>query len=118
MKLLLNLRHVPDDEADEVRTLLEQHEIAFYETKPSVWGVSAGGIWIRRDEDVATAARLMGEYQQQRRANARAEYAAAKQAGRAGPWRVFREHPLHAIVALLAIAFVLALSALPFVMLG
>ncbi|MFO7288296.1 MAG: DUF6164 family protein, partial [Gammaproteobacteria bacterium] len=50
-KLLLNLRGVPDDEADEIRALLEEHGIAFYETPPSRWGVSAGGIWLRRRED-------------------------------------------------------------------
>jgi len=46
--LLLNLRRVPDDEADEVRALLERHDIPFYETTPSLWGVSAGGIWLSR----------------------------------------------------------------------
>ena len=118
MTRLLNLRHVPDDEADEVRSLLEQHEISYYETQPSLWGVSAGGIWIRRDEQIATAERLMAEYQYRRRTNARAEYAAAGHAGAARAWRAFREHPLQAIAALLAIAIVLALTALPFLMLG
>jgi hypothetical protein len=36
--LLLNLRRVPDDEADEVRALLEQHQILFYETAPTCGG--------------------------------------------------------------------------------
>ncbi|MCX7033145.1 MAG: DUF6164 family protein, partial [Arenimonas sp.] len=45
-KLLLNLRNVPDDEADEVRDLFVTHAIDVYETKPSLWGVSAGGIWL------------------------------------------------------------------------
>jgi hypothetical protein len=31
-KLLLNLRNVPDDEADDVRALLDEHDIAYYET--------------------------------------------------------------------------------------
>ncbi|WP_421711891.1 DUF6164 family protein [Alcanivorax sp.] len=44
--LLLNLRRVPDDEADEVRALLEQNQILFYETAPSMWGISSGGIWL------------------------------------------------------------------------
>ncbi|MCX7041690.1 MAG: DUF6164 family protein, partial [Gammaproteobacteria bacterium] len=30
-KLLLNLRNVPDDEADDVRALLDAHGIAYYE---------------------------------------------------------------------------------------
>ena len=40
--LLLNLRQVPDDEAEEVRALLNEHRIAFYETTPSLWGISPG----------------------------------------------------------------------------
>src|SRR5690554_7850067 len=92
-KLLLNLRHVPDDEADEVRALLERNEIAFYETRPSLWGVSAGGIWISRDADMAVAKRLFAEYQERRRATARAEYEAARRAGSITAWSAFRAHP-------------------------
>ena len=117
-KLLLNLRHVPDDEADEIRALLEEREIAFYETKPSLWGVSAGGNWIRRNEDRATAVQLLAEYQRERHSRARAAYEAAKRDGSARTtWGTIRENPLQAIAVLLGIAIVLGLTALPFVML-
>ncbi|HET7415147.1 MAG TPA: DUF6164 family protein [Arthrobacter sp.] len=43
-KLLLNLRNVPDDDADDVRALLDAERIAFHETAPSPWGIPAGGI--------------------------------------------------------------------------
>ncbi|MGH8025314.1 MAG: DUF6164 family protein, partial [Pseudoxanthomonas sp.] len=33
-KLLLNLRNVPDDEADEVRAWLTESGMDFYETQP------------------------------------------------------------------------------------
>jgi hypothetical protein len=46
-KLLLNLRGVPDDEADDVRRFLGSRGISYYETPPSRWG-TAGGIWIGR----------------------------------------------------------------------
>jgi len=118
-KLLLNLRNVPEDEADEVRALLEEHEVAFYETRPNRWGVSAGGIWIRHNEDVEKARRLMAEYQLQRRARARAEYSAAKRKGTAKTFRaVFRENPMGVIGVLIGIAFLVALMALPFLLLG
>jgi hypothetical protein len=118
-KLLLNLRDVPDDEADEVRALLTRREIPFYETQPSFWGVSAGGIWIKRDEDAAAAAGLMAEYQHERRSRARMEYEAAKRAGAATTtWRALRENPLRTIVVLLGIVIIVALTALPFVMLA
>ncbi len=118
-KLLLNLRHVPDDEADEVRALLKERGTPFYETEPSRWGVSAGGIWVSRDEDAAAARQLLAEYQQRRRTQARAEYDAAKRAGTAPTtWSAFREHPVQTIFVLLGIAFLVGLMALPFVMLA
>ena len=45
-RLLLNLRHVPDDEIEEVREMLDQDAIAYYQTQPSRWGMSYGGIWV------------------------------------------------------------------------
>lgn len=113
-KLLLNLRYVPDDEADEVRALLEAHEIDYYETKPSIWGVSGGGIWVRHDRDTAAAGRLMADYQERRRAQARGEYEAAKRSGGATFAAAVRAHPLRTAVVLIGIALVLALSAAPF----
>ena len=77
-KLLLNLRNVPDDEADDVRTMLDAHRIAFYETPPSGWGLFAGGIFVRENADIVEAKRLMAEYQAQRSARVRAEYAEAR----------------------------------------
>lgn len=117
-KLLLNLRGVPDDEADEIRALLEERDIAFYETPPSRWGISAGGIWIRRQKDVAAAEGLMARYQAARLDKARAEHRAAQEDGRARTlWTSFREDPLLAIAALLGIAFVIVVLALPFLLL-
>lgn len=113
-KLILNLRNVPDDEADEVRALLEQHGIPFHETKPSLWGVSGGGIWLSRSQDAPVATRLMADYQQRRQADARAQYEAAKRAGSAPTtWQAIREDPRRAIVVLLGVAFALALLGLP-----
>jgi hypothetical protein len=117
--LLLNLRNVPEDEADEVRALLDEHEIEFYETPPSLWGVSAGAIWTRRDEDAREAKRLLAEYQVRRQAEARREYEAAEREGLTKTvWTTFREEPLRMIAVLMGIAFLLALMTLPFLLLG
>ncbi|HET7607702.1 MAG TPA: DUF6164 family protein, partial [Gammaproteobacteria bacterium] len=77
-KLLLNLRDVPDDEADDVRRFVDANAIGYYETRPSFWGVSAGGIWIRDDRDLAVAKRLMAEYQRARQVRAREQWAEAE----------------------------------------
>lgn len=119
-KLLLNLKNVPDDEADDVRAMLDAKQIDFYETRPSIWGVSAGGIWVTEDAAFAESRRAMDDYQQQRSARVRAEYAAAKRAGTAQTFvTMLRAHPLRIVVSVLGILFVLGLVllALPAVLL-
>jgi hypothetical protein len=117
-KLLLNLRHVPDDEADDVRAMLDKARIAYYETPPSMWGISAGGIYVKDNADVAEAKRLMAVYQAQRRDRVRAEHEAAVREGRAETFgSVLRNEPLRVLLTLLAIAFLIGLVALPAVLL-
>ena len=117
-KLLLNLRNVPDDEADEVRAMLDGQQIAFFETRPSLWGVSAGGIWVTEDAAFAEARRAMDDYQQQRGARARAEYAAAKRAGTAETFlTMLRAEPERVVMSVLGILLVLGLMALPVILL-
>ncbi len=117
-KLLLNLRNVPDDEADDVRAMLDAKRIAYYETPPSFWGISSGGIWVRDDADFAEAKRAFDDYEQQRSDRVRAEYAAARRAGTAETFfSVLRADPLRVALALLGILLALALVALPVVLL-
>jgi hypothetical protein len=114
MKLLLNLRNVPDDEIDDVRAMLTAHRIEFHETQPSRWGISYGGIWVTHDEDAAEAKRLMADYQGKRQARVRAEYAAARREGTAETFMdVLREQPLRVALTVLAIIVLLGLVALP-----
>lgn len=117
-KLLLNLRHVPEDEADDVRAMLDAGGIAYYETTPSLWGISAGGIFVTEDAAIDRARRLMAEYQAGRRARARAEHAAAVEDGTADTfWTVLQAEPGRVALTLLAIAFLLGLVALPVLLL-
>jgi hypothetical protein len=117
-KLLLNLRNVLDDEIDDVRAMLESNRIEFYETLPSRWGISYGGIWITDDNDIAQAKRLMADYQAQRSARARAEREAALRDGTAETfWTMLRAEPLRVVLTVLAIIFLLGLMALPLVLL-
>lgn len=80
-RLLLNLRNVPEDEARDVRSLLADHGIGFYETPPSRWGISMGGIWVRDNRDYARAREALDEYQAARAIRAREAYAARKRRG-------------------------------------
>lgn len=113
-KLLLNLRHVPDDEADDVRAFLDAHRIAWYETKPGPLGISQGAIWVKHDSDIAEAKRLMAAYQGERRTRVRAEHAAARRAGSAESFAsLLRERPGWVLLRVLGIVLLLALMALP-----
>ncbi len=112
--LLLNLRHVPDDEADEVRALLDANRFDYYETPSSRFGVSAGAIWLRDERDFERAHVLLADYQQERSRRARAEHAAARRDGTAPTWfSIARDEPLRVIAVLFGIAVALALLMLP-----
>lgn len=117
-KLLLNLRNVPDDEADDVRGMLDANGIAYYETRPGPWRISVGGIWISQDAAIVEARRLMAEYQQARGARARAEYAEAVRDGTAETfWSQLRAEPLRVLLTIVAIVLLLGLVALPVILL-
>jgi hypothetical protein len=112
--LLLNLRDVPDDEAEDVRALLDRHAIAFYETEPNRWGISAGAIWIADDNDAAQAKELLAMYQLERKTLARADH---EKAIRDGTLESFgsqlRRRPLQLLVILAGIAILVGLSLWP-----
>lgn len=113
-KLLLNLRMVPDDEADDVRGFLREHAIEFHETRPSRWGISHGGIWITHNDDHPRARALMDDYQAARQKRARAERARELEDGSAETFAdVVRREPARVAALLLGIVVMLALAALP-----
>lgn len=112
-KLLLNLRNVEDDEVEDVRAMLRTHAIEFYETEPSRWGISFGGIWVTHDDDMPEAKRHMAEYQAQRRIRVREEVAAARRDGTHETFMtVLRNDPMRVVLTVLAILAMLGLVAL------
>lgn len=117
-KLLLNLRNVPEDEAEDVRALLDDNGIAYYETRPGPWRISVGGIWVTDASAFPEARRLMTAYQEQRATRARAEYADALREGRAETFAgQLRDEPVRVLLTLVAIALLLGLVALPVILL-
>jgi Family of unknown function (DUF6164) len=116
--LLLNLRHVPEDEAAEVRRLLDEHAIGFFETPPSRWGVSAGSIWLADEAQASAALPLLADYQRQRAQQARDALEQARRDGTAPTfWDLLKAEPLRVLGVLLAAAGLLALCALPYFLL-
>lgn len=119
--LLFKLNGVPDDEAGEIRALLDEHQIHYYETDAGRFGISLAAIWLRdevAEEERQRAAELIGHYQQQRYRQARENYEQQLRDGTAETQlqRLWR-HPLRTLLFIIAILVVLYFSTMPFLML-
>lgn len=115
-KILFRLRHVPEDEANDVRQLLNQHAIDWYETSAGKFQISFPAIWVRDDADEPRARQLIDTYQQQRRREIRAEQAEREANGVADTFfnRAIA-NPLPVLGTLLFVALILYLSIKPFI---
>jgi len=112
--LLFKLRHVPDDEAEEVRELLQQHDIDFYETTAGTWGISLPALWLHDESQQAKAKQVIEDYQQQRAQKAQQIYAEQCEQGKQRTlWTLIQESPAKFFAALLAILFMLYFSSIP-----
>jgi len=113
--LLFRLRHVPDDEADDIRTLLSDNGIDFYETSAGNWGISLPAIWLYDEAQLEKAKALIDAYQQQRQKSARETYEQLRQRGEQRTiWTRMRESPLQSIIYLVAVLIILYLTIMPF----
>lgn len=114
-KLLFHLRHVPDDEADEVRQLLTTHELDWYETRAGLWGLSAPALWLRDADQYPRARSLLDDYQQTRRD---AAHEHLRTHGQPSFLDQLRERPDYVLPRLAAIMAIIALVlALPWLLL-
>jgi len=112
---LFKLRSVPDDEADDIRQLLLQHELSFYETEAGGWGVSVPAIWLHDATQLEQAKTLIVDYQQQRALQAIAAYQSDKEAGTQQTVvdRIMQQ-PVRFVLLVVALSFVLYVSLAPF----
>lgn len=112
---LMNLRNVPEDEAEEIRALFEAHGVAYYETPASRWGISMGGFWVHDADEAARARDLLAAYQAERQASQREAWRRAVSRGEVqGYWQRWRRRPVTMLATLLAIAIILGLALVPF----
>ncbi len=113
---LFKLRHVPDDEAEDIRQLLGEHKISFYETTAGGWGISVPAIWLHDGDELERAKALIEVYQQQRGEQARAQYLLEKEQGQHVTWRdKIIEKPFHVVMLMIMVLFVLYVTLAPFV---
>jgi len=113
--LLFRLRDVPDDEAEEIRALLADNAIEFYETTAGNWGISFAGIWVKDKAQLAEARVLIEEYEKERLTRVRTEYDQQVGEGRGRTMiDVMKEHPIRFLIYVVVIVLVLTLSIKPF----
>ncbi len=117
--LLFKLRNVPDDEAEDIRQLLDKNHIEYYETTAGNWGISMPAIWVQHDDDLAKAKSLLSDYQQNRAATARQAYNEMQTSGTAPSWfSRLKAKPLATAGIILFCLFVLYVMISPFVRLA
>ncbi len=114
--LLFRLNGVPEDEAAEIRALLDDNAIDYYETDAGRWGISLAAIWLRDEEPLQRARDLIEVYQKERFARAREAYEKKRAAGELETLlgRAVRD-PLRFVLYLAAILLILYLSLMPFI---
>lgn len=114
-KLIFKLRNVPEDEAQDIRQLLFDNEIKFYETHAGNWGIGMAGIWVSDNEQYIQAMVLIEEYQKQRSDKFHKEYADLKDSGLAPTLlsNIFIS-PFRFLVYIFSIVVILYISIIPF----
>ena len=116
--LLFKLHNVPDAEAEEVRSLLEEANLAFYETSSGRWRLGVDAIWLEHQEDEAQARALLAEYQRERTRKAREEQQQLEDQGLADHFlNRLQTRPSQVLLTLLGILAVLFVFFLPLVVL-
>ncbi|MEQ6917767.1 DUF6164 family protein [Halomonas aquatica] len=114
-ELLFHLRNVPDEEAEDVRRLLDEHGIATFETRAGFWGLGVAAIWLSDDDEKERARALLDDYQQTLGERVRREHASLVEHGEAPTlWRRLRRQPIRTLLLALLVVAVLGVSMLPF----
>ncbi|MEN0036453.1 MAG: DUF6164 family protein [Cellvibrio sp.] len=117
-RLLFKLSNVPDDEAEDIRALLSNHDIHFYETNAGFFRVGLDAIWLADGAQEETARELIRSYQAERVIRQQENYAQLVEAGQIpSVWQRFCAQPIRFIALVVAIIFVASLTVVPFVML-
>lgn len=116
--LVFRLRNVPEDEADDVRSLLDANHIDWYETTAGNWGIAMPGLWVSNDEDTNRARQVIEQYQKERGDSMRAIYKDSVIKGEAPSLiKQLKEHPLRTLGIVLFCLFIIYVTVNPFLQL-
>ena len=113
--LLFRLRNVPEDEAEDVRELLNSNNFKFYETSAGNWGISTAAIWLKNNDQLDKAKALIENYQTERGVSQRHDYEELKKSGGHKTLSdAFKENPFRFIAYLAIVGFIIYVSTKPF----
>ena len=105
------MRDVPEDEAEEVRDLLKQHNIEFFETFAGNWGISMPALWISNLDQFEHARELLDDYEKSRAARVQQDYQEKRLTGEAKSIRqLFLDRPFQFVAYWTLIAIVVFIS--------
>jgi len=108
--LLFSLRGVPNDEHFEIKDLLDEHEINYYETSAGNWGISMPALWLKNEDQLEEAQKLLSEYHHQRALTQRRIYQDLKNERKNKRLiDVIIENPVRFLIYIAAIAFIIYL---------
>jgi hypothetical protein len=118
-KLIFKLKSVSYDEADDIKNLLTENEIAFYESPAGNWGISMHALWLNDEAQYTQAKKIIDEYQVKRSQQLRLE---TQQKIDQGEYETFIQRlfnkPVQFFIPLAIIIFILYFSIMPFLEIG
>ena len=118
-KLIFKLKSVPYDEADDIKNLLTENKIEFYESPAGNWEISMHALWLNDEAQYAQAKQLIDEYQVKRSQRIRLE---TQQKIDKGEHETFNQRlfnkPIQFFITLAIILFILYFSIMPFLEIG
>lgn len=117
--LLFRLNGVPDDEAEDIRRLLDNNELSYYETDAGKWGISTAAIWLIDEGQLQKAHILIGEYEKERTQRVRKEFEQLRHEGKTDTiLGKFIHHPVQFVFYLAVILLIAYVSIKPFITFG
>jgi hypothetical protein len=118
-KLIFKLKSVSYDEADDIKYLLTENKIAFYESPAGNWEISMHALWLNDEAQYTEAKQLIDEYQVKRGQHVRQETQEKIDQGEYETFiqRLFSK-PIQFFIPLAIIIFILYFSIMPFLEIG
>ena len=117
--LIFRLRNVPEDEATQVRNLLDEHRIDWFETSAGNWGIGMPGLWVKDVDDAQRARTLIDTFQQELSSNERARFRELQKSGQAPTFiESIQARPFAMLAIFVFCLFIVYVSVNPFLQLA